>query len=56
VQISLERSKLKVRWGTAGQPMRLQTLKFNSEADARKTYFTRLAELDAQGYLDAIPE
>ena len=56
VQISLERSKLKVRWGRAGQPMRLQTLKFNSEADARRTYFTRLAELDAQGYLDAIPE
>jgi predicted DNA-binding WGR domain protein len=56
VQLSLERSKLKVRWGTAGQPMRLQTLKFNSEADARTTYFTRLAELDAQGYLDAIPE
>ena len=56
VQLSLERSKVKVRWGTTGQPMRLQTLKFNSEADARQSYFTRLADLDKQGYLDAIPE
>ncbi len=56
VQLSLERSKLKVRWGRAGQTMRLQTLKFNTEADARRTYFARLADLDAKGYLDAIPE
>jgi predicted DNA-binding WGR domain protein len=56
VQLSLERSKLKVRWGRAGQAMRLQTLKFNTEADARRTYFARLADLDAKGYLDAIPE
>jgi predicted DNA-binding WGR domain protein len=56
VQLSLERSKVKVRWGTAGQTMRLQTYKFNSEADARQSYFTRLADLDRQGYLDAIPE
>jgi predicted DNA-binding WGR domain protein len=56
VQLSLERSKLKVRWGKAGQAMRLQTLKFNTEDEARRTYFARLADLDAKGYLDAIPE
>jgi hypothetical protein len=36
--------------------MRLQTLRFNSEADARSAYFTKLADLDARGYLDAIAE
>ncbi|QEL13294.1 SWIM zinc finger family protein [Limnoglobus roseus] len=56
MQLSLERQKLKVRWGQAGQPMRLQSLKFNSEAEARKAYFERLTELDAKGYLDAVAE
>lgn len=56
VQLSLERARLRVRWGRAGEALRLQTLRFNSEADARKTYFARLAALDAQGYLDAVAE
>lgn len=56
VQVSLERDKMKYRWGLAGQPMRLQSMKFNTEADARKAYFGKLAELDAKGYLDAIAE
>jgi hypothetical protein len=56
VQISLERDRIKYRWGLSGQPMRLQTLKFNTEKDARAAYFTRLAELDARGYLDAVAE
>jgi predicted DNA-binding WGR domain protein len=56
VQVSLERDKVKYRWGLAGQPMRLQTLRFNAEAAARAAYFTKLAELDAKGYLDAIAE
>ncbi|WP_020474695.1 hypothetical protein [Zavarzinella formosa] len=56
MQLSLERQKLKVRWGRAGQPMRLQSLKFNSEAEARKAYFDRLTELDARGYLDAVAD
>lgn len=56
VQISLERDKVKYRWGLAGQAMRLQTLRFNAEAPARAAYFTKLAELDAKGYLDAIAE
>jgi hypothetical protein len=56
VQVSLERDKIKYRWGLSGQPMRLQTMRFNAEADARAAYFAKLAELDAKGYLDAIAE
>ncbi len=56
VQVSLERRNVKVRWGKAGDAMRVQALRFNTEADARSAYFTRLAELDARGYLDAIAE
>lgn len=56
VQISLERDKVKYRWGRSGQTMRLQTMRFNSEGDARRAYFAKLADLDAKGYLDAIAE
>ena len=56
VQISLERKKLKVRWGRAGQTMRLQSVRFNSEGETRSSYFQRLADLDAKGFLDAIAD
>jgi hypothetical protein len=56
VQISLERDRIKYRWGLSGQPMRLQTMRFNADTDARAAYFAKLAELDAKGYLDAIAE
>jgi len=56
VQVSLERDKIKYRWGLSGQTMRLQTMRFNTEADARQAYFAKLADLDAKGYLDAIAE
>jgi hypothetical protein len=56
VQLSLERDKVKYRWGLAGQTMRLQTMRFNSDNDARQAYFAKLADLDAKGYLDAIAE
>lgn len=56
VQVSLERRNVKVRWGKAGEAMRVQALRFNTEVDARSAYFTRLAELDAKGYLDAVAE
>ncbi len=56
VQVSLERRNVKVRWGKAGRPMRVQALRFNTEADARGGYFARLAELGARGYLDAVAE
>ena len=55
-QLSLERQRLKVRWGRAGQVMRLQTLRFNTVDDARAAYFARLGDLDARGFLDATTE
>lgn len=56
VQISLERDKIKYRWGLSGQSMRLQTMRFNTEDAARMAYFAKLADLDGKGYLDAIAE
>lgn len=56
VQVSLERQKLRIRWGNAGDTMRVQSLRFNSEADARSAYFARLVDLGSKGYLDAIAE
>jgi predicted DNA-binding WGR domain protein len=53
VQVSLEWQRLKTRWGRSGQPMRLQTLRFNSLDEARAAYFARIDELDQKGYLDA---
>jgi hypothetical protein len=53
VQVSLERQRLRVRWGRAGQPLRSQMLKFNTVDEARTAYFARIDELDARGYLDA---
>ena len=52
-QVSLDRRRLKVRWGRAGQPMRLQALRFNSREEARGAYLARIDELNARGYLDA---
>jgi hypothetical protein len=56
VQVTLDRSKLKVRWGRAGQAMRLQVLRFNNDDDARAAYYARLGDLGARGYLDATAE
>jgi predicted DNA-binding WGR domain protein len=56
VQVTLDRHKLRLRWGRAGQPMRLQVLRFNTPDEARAAYFARLAELGARGYLDATVE
>jgi SWIM zinc finger len=53
VQLSLQKERLKMRWGRAGQPMRLQSLRFNTPEEARGAYFLRLDELSARGYLDA---
>src|SRR5262249_61879130 len=53
VQVSLERQRLKVRWGRAGRPLRGQTLRFNTPDEARAAYFARIDELNDQGYLDA---
>jgi hypothetical protein len=56
VQVTLDRHRLKLRWGRAGQPMRLQVLRFNSPEEARTAYFARVAELGARGFLDATAE
>ncbi len=56
VQVSLERRRLRLRWGEAGRPMRVQALRFNDEAAARGAYFARVTELQAKGYLDAVAE
>ena len=55
-QVSLERQRLKVRWGRRGQDARLQTLTFNTADDARAAYFARVDDLDARGFLDATRE
>jgi hypothetical protein len=53
IQVSLERQRLRMRWGRAGQALRSQMLKFNTVDEARAAYFARIDELDARGYLDA---
>jgi hypothetical protein len=52
-QVSLERRRLKVRWGLDDRPRRLQTLTFDSVDDARGAFLARAAELEARGFLDA---
>jgi hypothetical protein len=51
-QISLDRQRLKLRWGPRGQSLRVQSLVFNSVAEARSAYFERVDDLEARGYLD----
>lgn len=52
-QVSLERRRLKVRWGEDEGPRRIQTLTFDSVEAARGAYLARVAELEARGFLDA---
>jgi hypothetical protein len=56
VQVTLDRNRLKWRWGRAGGAMRLQVLRFNNADDARAAYFARLGDLDTRGFLDATAE
>jgi hypothetical protein len=56
VQVTLDRHRLKWRWGRAGGAMRLQVLRFNNADDARAAYFARLGDLDSRGFLDATAE
>ena len=53
VQISLNRKRLKVRWGQAGDAMRVQQLQFDSVEAARGEYVERVTKLEERGYLDA---
>ncbi len=52
VQISLDRQRVKVRWGLRGQAMRVQSLVFSSPTEARSAYFARVDELETRGYMD----
>jgi hypothetical protein len=56
VQLTLDRHRLRRRWGRAGGAMRLQVLRFNTADDARAAYFAYLTDLGARGYLDATAE
>lgn len=53
VQISLNRQRLKVRWGTVGDDPRVQQLQFESVEAARDEYVKRVNKLEDNGYLDA---
>jgi hypothetical protein len=53
IQLSLQRQRVKIRWGRAGEPMRAQTLKFNTVDEARAAYFARIEQLGERGFLDA---
>ncbi|MEL6110789.1 MAG: SWIM zinc finger family protein, partial [Planctomycetota bacterium] len=53
VQLSLNRKRLKVRWGETGQPQRVQQLQFDSQDAARTEYIERVQKLESRGYLDA---
>jgi hypothetical protein len=52
-QLSLERRRLKVRWGLDDRPSRLQTFAFDSNEAAGAAYLARVAELESRGFLDA---
>lgn len=52
-QVSLDRRRVKVRWGRTGQAMRVQNVKFDDVESAREAYLARVAALDARGFLDA---
>ena len=49
-QVSLERRRLKIRWGLDEQARRSQTLTFDSLEDARGAFLARSAELEARGF------
>jgi hypothetical protein len=50
-QVSLERRRVKIRWGRDEEPRRLQTLTFDTVEDARGAFLARSAELEARGFL-----
>jgi len=51
--VSLERRRLKIRWGLDDQPSRLQTFAFDSNEAANAAYLARVADLKSRGFLDA---
>jgi len=52
-QLTLNQKRLRIQWGNTGQPLRVQTLHFNSADNARAAYLTRVQDLKQRGYIDA---
>lgn len=52
-QVSLDRYRLKIRWGVTGQPFRVQQFEFASVDAARDEYLGRVRDLAQRGFLDA---
>ncbi len=51
-QLTLDRTRLLLRWGRAGEAVRSQVLRFNTADEARSAYFARVGDFDARGFLD----
>jgi hypothetical protein len=53
-QLSLDHARLKVRWGQrSDERLRVQSLVFDTEQEARAAYLTRIERLRSAGWLDA---
>ncbi len=52
-QISVDRSRLTIRWGRAGEPFRRQRLTFDRPEDAQSAFQERISALESRGFLDA---
>jgi hypothetical protein len=52
-QVSLDRRRLKIRWGRADETMRVQQFEFPSIDAARDEYLGRVEDLNTRGFLDA---
>lgn len=52
-QLTLNEKRLKVRWGRGGEKLRIQSLVFDSVAEARTVYFDHVDTLETRGFLDA---
>ncbi|MDC0717763.1 SWIM zinc finger family protein [Nannocystis bainbridge] len=53
VQLSLDRQRLRIRWGPRGAAkLRVQSFVFGSVAEARAAFFERVDDLEARGFLD----
>lgn len=52
VQISLDRQRIKLRWGPRNTKLRVQSFVFGSVAEARAAFFERVDDLEARGFLD----
>ena len=53
VQVTVDRQRLRIRWGRAGETPRVQILRFNTTDDARTAYLARVTKLESEGFLDA---